>query len=65
MNVPVNKKISPMEWPIILDLLRTIRKDVGLQNVSPTAHDEKFPNPNDEEEETELDDNQFTSVPTQ
>ncbi len=63
MKVPVNKKISPMEWEIILNLLKTIRKDVGLDVTSAVTHEQKFPNPS-EEEETERHD-QPTSVSTQ
>ncbi len=57
MKVPVNKKISPMEWEMILNLLNTIRKDVGLDSTSIITHDEdKFSNPSQEEEEAECDD---------
>ncbi len=42
MKVPVSKKTTPMEWESILDLLKTIRKDVGLDNTSTTHEDDKF-----------------------
>ncbi len=32
MKVPISKKTHPMEWESIIDLLKMIRKDVGLDN---------------------------------